>query len=98
TIVDGAVCGGNPLWRDFNSFTLTTSYAPPPPPPPDGGCYGSMVTSDVSLQTKTLYQYGCVMGRTTYRRVDMTDREIETLTNLLASLRTECRTMCIADG
>jgi hypothetical protein len=96
-VVDAGVCGGNPLWRDFNSFTFTmTSF--PNVPPPDGGCVGSTVTYNLFLQTKMLYQSGCVRGRTTYHRVELIDSQIDAIANQFATLRTSCRTTCLADG
>jgi hypothetical protein len=95
---DGATCVAEPVGRDFNSLYVTLNQSPhAPPPPPDGGCSGTTMTYEVSLQTKTMLAYGCLLQRDTFRHIELVDTQIDAIVAQVAPLQTTCDWHCGGD-
>lgn len=93
---DGSTCQSVPVWRDFSYLRLQSLGTAIPLP--DGGCDGATASYELSIPTRFLRQFACSADRTTIRRVDMTDAQIDRIADVLSSLHTVCGISCPANA
>jgi hypothetical protein len=55
------------------------------------------MTHELSLQTKTLLQYGCFLGRNTFRHIELVDAQVDAIVGQLALMQTTCEAHCSGD-